>query len=103
MAQIIRGTTPTIVYKFHVVDVEDITNAVLTIKQCGGIVIEKGIAESIAGEDDLSWVLSQEESLSLKCGKCFFMLNWLTSDGTRGASKEVAIDIIQNQKNEVIV
>ena len=36
MTKIIIGTTPTITYKFKVVDVADITVAILTIKERGG-------------------------------------------------------------------
>lgn len=48
MQKIIIGTTPTITYKFKIVDVSDIAVAILTIKGRGTTVIEKTLAEVTA-------------------------------------------------------
>lgn len=102
MAQIIRGTTPTIEFTFKVVDVSNISSAVLTIKQNGQIVVEKDKSSAAIGESSISWTLSQEESLSFGRGEIWVMLNWLTADGARGASDDNSVDILQNHVNEVI-
>lgn len=102
MAQIIRGTTPTIEFTFKVVDVTSINTAVMTIKQGGQIVVEKDKSTATIGDDSLSWTLSQEDSLSLGCGLVRVMLNWVLADGTRGASDNNGVEMLPNHKNEVI-
>lgn len=102
MAQIIRGTTPTITFNFKVVSVANISTAILTIKQYGTVLIEKTLAVATVGETSLSWTLSQTDCLSLTNGNATIMLNWLTADGTRGASKENVTEIIPNHIVEVI-
>ena len=58
MTKIIIGTTPTITYKFKVVDVADITVAILTIKERGVNIIELNLSDATVGEDSLSWTLT---------------------------------------------
>lgn len=47
MIKIIIGTTPTITYKFKVVDVSEITMAILTIKKRGANIVELDLSERI--------------------------------------------------------
>ena len=54
MTRIIIGTTPTITYKFKVVDVSEITVAILTIKERNTTLIEKDLSGATVGEDTLS-------------------------------------------------
>lgn len=102
MDRIIIGTTPTITYKFKVVSVVDITKAILTIKERGVTIIEKTLAEASIGEDTLSWTLTQQETLNIGVRSASIMLNWLTTDGTRGASKEESITGVNNHIREVM-
>ena len=102
MTKIIIGTTPTITYKFKVVDAADITVAILTIKERGTILIELTKSDATVGEDSLSWTLTQEETLQLAGKTATMMLNWKTEDGTRGASEEVFIQGAPNHIREVI-
>ena len=102
MTKIIIGTTPTITYKFKVVDVADITVAILTIKERGVNIIELNLSDATVGEDSLSWTLTQEETLQLGAKTATMMLNWKTEDGTRGASEEVYIQGAPNHIREVI-
>lgn len=53
-------------------------------------------------EGYISWVLTQEETLSLARGAVIFMLNWKTFNGTRGASDKSRINVVENDKDEVI-
>ena len=101
-SQITRGTTPTITFNFKVVSVSNISAAILTIKQGGLIKIEKTLAAATVGNTTLSWTLSQSDCLELTNGKATIMLNWLTADGTRGASKENITEVIPNHITEVI-
>lgn len=102
MAQIIRGTTPTIEFTFSHISVADITTAILTIKQNGSIAIEKEISDATVGETSLSWELTQSECLGLNYGRSTVMINWLLQDGTRGASNEYSVEVVQNHIPEVI-
>ena len=65
MTKIIIGTTPTITYRFKVVDVTDITVAIITIKERGVNIVELNLSDATIGEDSLSWTLTQEETLQL--------------------------------------
>lgn len=102
MANIIKGTTPTIQYTFKTVDVSLITTAILTIKQGGVLAVEKTLEAAIVGESTISWRLTQEETLALLVGTVTMMINWVTSDGTRGASTKDMIVIEGNHIEEVI-
>ena len=102
MAQIIRGTTPTIQFTFNNVPVGNISTAVMTIRQACAKKAEKDLTEATAGDKTLSWTLTQEESLSLANGVCKIQCNWLLADGTRGASKIYNVEITANQIHEVI-
>ena len=103
MAEIIKGTTPTITYTFASVLVTDIDVAILTIKRDGAIKIEKQLdtATVDAVKKTISWTLSQAETLSV-AGTAEIMLNWLTEDGTRGATKTTQVRFLPNHKEEVI-
>ena len=102
MTKIIIGTTPTITYKFKVVDVSEITVAILTIKERGVNIIELNLSDATVGEDSLSWTLTQEETLQLGAKTATMMLNWKTEDGTRGASEQVFVTGGDNHIREVI-
>ena len=102
MTKIIIGTTPTITYKFKVVNVSEITVAILTIKERGVNIIELNLSDATVGEDSLSWTLTQEETLQIGVKTCTMMLNWETEDSTRGASEEVFIQGAPNHIREVI-
>ena len=102
MTKIIIGTTPTITYKFKVVDVSEITVAILTIKERGVNIIELNLSDATVGEDSLSWTLTQEETLQFAGKTATMMLNWKTEDGTRGASEQVFVTGGDNHIREVI-
>lgn len=102
MIEIIIGTTPTIIYKFKIVSPADFVTAILTIKSMGMIIIEKTLADATAGEDSLSWTLTQEETLLIGTRSCKMMLNWVTHSGKRGASEETTIVGVSNHVREVI-
>lgn len=101
MASLIRATTPTFKYTFKCIDVADIIEAYLTIEQ-GNLEIEKDLTQATVGEDYIAWVLTQSETLQLNPGNASVMLNWLTDQGLRGASKKTMLMIEDNSKDEVI-
>lgn len=102
MIKIVIGTTPTIIYNFSIVDPADITDAIMSIKVGGQIIIEKTLEDATVGENTLSWTLTQAETLSIGTRFGTIMVNWLTDDGTRGASIEANICGISNHISEVM-
>lgn len=100
-SSIIRGTTPTIIYKFHTVSPSDISTAYLTASDGREILLEKTLSEAVVGEDSLSWTLTQQETLELPA-YIKMMCNWKKADGTRGASKEMGVSVVKNHKEVVI-
>lgn len=103
MAAIIRGTTPTLIFKYSDITVSDITKAILTISQNGSIVIEKDISTATIGEDSISWELSQEETLTLNGARnAKVVCDWVLASGVRGRSNVLIADVGEPGKNEVI-
>jgi len=102
MAEIVRGTTPTIQYTFSRINPANITTAYLTVTQDGVTIVERGIDTMSLGNEDIAWTFTQEETLSMKATEIRVMLNWLLQDGTRGASKKAKILVQDNDKAEVI-
>ena len=96
------GTTPTITYKFKIVSPADFRACILTIKCNGQILIEKTLSDATIGTDSVSWTLSQSETLSLGTRVSKMMCNWVTQDGTRGASEITTIRGDTNHIPEVI-
>lgn len=101
MAEIVRGTTPTIEVKFSTIDTSTITAAVLTISANNSIVLQKDLQDAIVSAGSLSWILTQAETLLIS-GKTQVMLNWLTSEGVRGVSESKMVWFSQNPVNEVM-
>lgn len=104
MARIVIGTTPTIRYKFSIVDPADLSEAILTIKDSRTQEkLRKTLDTATVGTDSIEWTLTQEETLSLGTGSALsMMLNWLTNSGVRGASAEEAVVAVNNHIREVI-
>lgn len=104
MVRIIIGTTPSIHYGFKVVDPEDFTAAFLTIKDAEGTeVLRKTLADAEVDSTSIEWKLSQAETLALEVGtKYSMMVNYLTTDGTRGASRTELLICDDNHIREVI-
>lgn len=80
-----------------------LTAAFLTVAftPCGMPVVEKDITQAEFDGDTIAFRLEQEETLALT-KDCYIQLNWLLSDGTRGATKPLHIGIDCNQKDETI-
>ena len=85
-----RGATPTIRYRFKIIDVTNIAVAYMTIKQ-GRTTIEKTLADAtvVHNEEDnhLDWRLTQAETLSICDGlNLEIQCRWKLADGTAGES-----------------
>lgn len=100
---IIRGTTPQIRVNFHSVEIEDINNIVLVIKQAGipVIKVEKEDAQEV--DNSIIWTLAQKDTLKLRRGKtAVAVVDWLLTDGTRGRGEEAIFRIEDPGVEEVI-
>ena len=103
MIKIIQGTTPTIKYTFNTITTTEVTAAYLTVKQENEVIIKKDITAANFGAKDISWTLTQEETLRLQTHTDATMLcNWKLTDGTRGTSKEEKVYPTENHITEVI-
>lgn len=100
MNTIIKGTTPTIQYILNTVSTTDISVAYLTI-QNGQSVLEKDMSAATVGAKDISWKLSQAETLAFG-EKIIAECNWKTADGTRGSSGQKMFLVARNSKEVVI-
>lgn len=102
MYQIILGTTPTILFKFETVDPLLFVAAEMTIEGRNGILLTKTLSGAKRTSTQLSWKLTQRETIDLGVGTFTTMCNWLTSDGTRGACLETTLKIIPNHDPTVM-
>lgn len=105
MADIIRGTTPTITFTFSAVEVSDIAVAYLTLKQ-GAVLVEKDIAAALidAENNTLSWTLAQEDTLKLAATtvRAAAICDWKLASGIRGRSSIASFTVSEAGKDEVI-
>lgn len=102
MATIVIGTTPTIIYKFSIVDPQNFIAAEMTIKNKNSILLRKELSDATIGGNTIQWDLTQEETLGLGTGSMTMMLNWLTAGGKRGTSKEINVQVMHNHIEEVM-
>ena len=104
MSAIVRGTTPTIQYTFSTVDLTDLASAVLTISQRETVItLDLDDAAVDAAHGVLSWTLTQEDSLKLSPARTAdIRLDWLLTNGTRGAGKTLQVSVSNPGVNEVM-
>ena len=105
MESIIKGTTPTIIFKYKSINVSEITKAFLVIKQSVTTIVERDISSATVNTEDnqLEWILTQAETLDLKVGTTVFIsCDWLLTSGTRGRSRMYRCEVEPSGKNEEI-
>lgn len=107
--EIIRGTTPTLLYTFGDIDPADVSYAYLLLKQGDGSKVEKYLADaSVTGDTqtvkgNISFTLTQADTLSLTCGKeVRASLDWKLTSGLRGRSRIASFSVSNSGKNEVV-
>lgn len=99
MITIALGTTPTILIKFKSVNPTDFVTADLTIKNRSGIVLTRHIDTAVIEETQISWKLTQKETLGFSTASSYtVMCNWLLADGTRGITRKTAMRVIDNHE-----
>ena len=65
MAVIARWTTPSVLYKPSMVEMDNVSEIYLTIKQGGVTVVTKTLEDADVTEDGFLWTLTQEETSNL--------------------------------------
>lgn len=109
MAEIIRGTTPTLIYTFGDIDPADVSYAYLLLKQSNGVKIEKYLQDaSVTGDTQttkgsISFTLTQADTLSLTHGReAQASLDWKLTSGLRGRSRIASFSVGSSGKNEAV-
>lgn len=104
MTQIIRGTTPTIIFQFSDISVEDITDAVLSVKQSGATIVTASADDAWFDTVDntIAWTLTQEQTLGIDNRTGSIVCDWVTSDGLRGRSVEEFFSVGQPGVEDVL-
>ena len=100
MVTIALGTTPTILINLDKVDPKTFVIADLTVKSRNGIIITRNIDTASIKDSQISWKLTQKETLKLTTATSYkVMCNWVTADGTRGITKETDLRVVDNHEN----
>lgn len=100
MITIALGTTPTILINLDKVDPKTFVIADLTVKNRNGIIITRNIDTASIEDSQISWKLTQKETLKLTTATSYkVMCNWVTADGTRGITNEADLRVIDNHEN----
>ena len=103
--QIVRGTTPSFIYKCNTIDVSDISEAYLTLMQWNEVKVEKDQTSATIDttENTLTWTLTQAETLALVTTKSVTVhCKWKLQDGTVGEAVQLQVGVVQTGKDEVI-
>lgn len=98
MITIALGTTPTVLINLDKVDPKTFVIADLTIKGRNNILLTRNIDTATIEDSQISWKLTQKETLALGLGTYSVMCNWVTADGTRGITKEDTLQVIDNHE-----
>lgn len=100
---IVRGTTPTISFKYTVIQPSTIAVAYLTMFQNGERLLEKDLTTAEVGVDTISWTLSQEETLAMTAGQALtIQCRYRLDDGSAYATKKATEDVLDVVKDGVI-
>ena len=103
MAGIIRSTTPTIRFRFNVVNVPDIVKAYLTIEQENKRLVEKDIDDAVISDKEIAWTLTQEETLAMDMSRNVkIQVKYKTMEGLVSASRVYEVHPYEILKEDVI-
>lgn len=98
MITIALGTTPTVLINLDKVDPKTFVIADLTVKGRNNILLTRHIDTATIEGRQISWKLTQKETLALGLGTYSVMCNWVMGDGTRGITKEDSLQVIDNHE-----
>ena len=102
MSEIARYTTPSITYQPSMVEIANVDEIYLVIKQKGEERIRKGIEEAIIDERGFTWFFSQEDTSVLSSTfTAFIQIDYLCGTA-RYTTKPHPYDITESAVDEVI-
>ena len=96
-------TTPTITYKPSKVEIGEIVDVRMTVRQKGEIVIEKRLEDAEIGEHGFAWLLSQEDTNKLNSSLLMTVqVDYKTDGGLRYTTIPKSFDVVDSATSEVI-
>ena len=103
MDALVRGTTPTIIFRFDEISTATIAVAILSVKQNGVAKITKDLSTATQQQKSLSWQLSQADTLGLSAlYPAEIICDWRLQSGVRGMSVPTTVNVENSGKGEVI-
>lgn len=103
MAETARWTTPSVTYKPSMVEMQDVDEIFMVIKQGGSNVIVKDKSESETDETGFIWTLTQEETSLLQARRsAFIQIDYTDTAGNRYTTRPRQYEIVESALNEVI-
>lgn len=102
---LVRWTTPTFIFTFDTVDVSDIAEAKLVLKQFESTKLSKNLSTATVDTENktLSWTLTQAEAGTFTNGtRVSAMCDWVTDSGVRGRSK-VWTGMVENAGTDEVI
>ena len=101
MVEIVRGTTPTLVFTFPAGTLLGVQDIVLSISQVTRRQTKSGLREAIDG-NTLTVTLTQQDTLFFAEGVAEMQLNWIYTNGHRAASVVITCTYSRNLHAEVM-
>lgn len=102
MGTIVVGTTPTIyITDFNVIKPLEIEKASLIISRYGKVLLEKTLDDAEVTGEQISWDLTQEETIAIGKGDVVVSCNFVIGD-KRYATPETSISFVRNLKEGVM-
>ena len=103
MVEIVRGTTPTLVFTLpDTVDTGDMVAINFKIVQNEKWVKRENAADFTLTTHSISVTLTQTETLKFYEGGAEMQLNWLYENGARAASTDIPVTFLRNLHSEVM-
>ena len=103
MVEIVRGTTPTLIFTLpETVSTADMTAIVFKIVQAEKWVKRENMDAFTLTEHGIQLTLTQEETLKFYEGKAEMQLNWMYENGARAASTDIDVTFLRNLHSEVM-
>ena len=104
--QFIRGTTPTITITVtnEDIDLSDVTQVWIYVSQRNKPKIDKNIDDVTIDTENKTFTvtLTQDDTLALRAGECYFQMRVLLADETALATVATKITVLDVYKNGVI-
>lgn len=102
MNEIARFTTPAIIYKPSMVEIANIDEIFLVVKQNGREILRKGKTDASIGENGFTWMFSQQDTSALNSRAISMVQIDYTSGAMRYTTYPKPYNITESAISEVI-